>query len=87
MKTYSLHEARAKFSKLVDRALSGEPQRITRDGKDSVILVSEADWCARPRIKANLGALLARHARSQGFTASDFERPFSQDRPLGSEFD
>ena len=29
MKTYPLNEARAEFSKLVERALAGEPQRVT----------------------------------------------------------
>lgn len=38
MRSYPLHEARAEFSKLVDRALAGEPQRVTRYGKEAVVL-------------------------------------------------
>ena len=47
MKSYPLNEARAELSKLIDRALDGEPQRVTRYGKDAVFIVSEADWQAR----------------------------------------
>src|SRR5207248_11260327 len=49
MRSYPLHEARSKFSTLIDRALGGEPQRVTRHGKEAVIIVSEASWNARPR--------------------------------------
>ena len=87
MKTYSIHKARAEFSKLVDSALSGEPQRITRYGKDSVVLVSAADWERHRRVTPTLGSVLARHARREGFRPEDFGRPFSQKRPLGSQFD
>ena len=62
MKTYPLNEARAEFSKLVERALSGEPQRVTRYGKESVIIISEADWRARTRAAPSLGHLLAQYA-------------------------
>jgi prevent-host-death family protein len=87
MKTHSLHEARADFSKLFEMALSGEPQRVTRYGKEAVVLVSETDWLRRPKTIPSLGSLLAQHARSQGFSAEDFERPFSQNRELDSNFD
>ena len=52
MKTYPLNLARAEFSKLVERALMGEPQRVTRYGKEAVIIISEADWLARRRAAA-----------------------------------
>jgi prevent-host-death family protein len=63
MKTYPLNEARAAFSKLFERALAGEPQRVTRYGKGAVIIVSEDEWRARCRTAPTLGALLAQHAR------------------------
>ena len=62
MKTYTLDEAHAIFSKLVERALAGEPQHITRHGKEAVVIVSERDWNARSRSAPSLGALLARYA-------------------------
>lgn len=87
MKAHSLHEARARFSGLFDKALSGEPQRVTRYGKDCVIIVSEADWLGKAKTAPTLGSLLTRHAGSQGLDAGDFDRPFTQKRPLGSDFE
>jgi len=82
MKTYPLNEARAEFSKLVERALAGEPQRVTRYGKEAVVIVSEDDWQARSRSAPTLGALLARHARAGTFREETTDRPW-KDRALG----
>ncbi len=64
MKTYPLNEARAEFSKLVERALAGEPQRVTRYGKEAVVIVSEDEWRARGRSAATLGLRLTARGRS-----------------------
>lgn len=85
MKTYPLNEARADFSKLVDRALAGEPQRITRYGREAVVLVSEAAWASRSRSAATLGALLAQHARDGLLSDDTADRPW-RDAPLGADF-
>ena len=85
MKTYPLNEARAEFSKVVERALAGEPQRITRYGKEAVIVVSEEAWLARPRAAPTLGALLALHARAGTLGDDMVDRPW-HDRPLGEDF-
>jgi prevent-host-death family protein len=88
LRTYALDEAQAELSKVVDRALAGEPQRITRQGKRAVILVSEADWLARRRRSATLGDLLANFAES----STAHEEPLgaspsiSQTRELGLDF-
>jgi prevent-host-death family protein len=84
MKTYPLNEARAEFSKLFDRALAGEPQRVTRQGKEAVMNVSEDEW--RARAAPSLGALLARHARAGTMSEPITARPWKE-RPLGSEFE
>jgi len=86
MKTYPLNEARADFSNLVERALAGEPQRVTRYGKEAVIIVSEDLWRARTRSAPTLGALLAQHAQA-GIVREDVtDRPWKE-RPLGLNFD
>jgi antitoxin Phd len=85
MKTYPLNEARADFSKLVDRALAGEPQRITRYGKEAVVVVSEDAWTARSRSAPTLGALLAQHARAETVGDDMTDRPWKV-RPLGEDF-
>ena len=82
MKTYPINEARADFSKLVARALAGEPQRVTRYGKEAVIIVSEEEWRARSRSAPTLGALLAQHARAGTLEDDVTSRPWKE-RALG----
>ena len=88
MTTHSLHQARAGLSSLFDKALSGQPQRITRYGKDTVVMVSEADWLtrAKPEPANTLGSLLAGHGRRRSGTW-EVAQPFSQKRRLGADFD
>lgn len=85
MKSYPLNEARAEFSKLVERALAGEPARVTRYGKEAVVIVSEAEWQRRSAgTSSTLGALLARHARGGTFDDDIIDRPWTN-RPLGAD--
>ena len=55
MKTWLVKDARAHFGDVIDNALAGEPQRISRRGRDAVILVSEREWddrgAAKPKKK------------------------------------
>ena len=43
---WRLQDARAKFSQVVEAALRGEPQHVTRRGRDAVVLLSEASYRA-----------------------------------------
>jgi prevent-host-death family protein len=86
MKTYPMSEARAHLSKLVEGALAGEPQRVTRYGKEAVVIVSEGEWLARGRSAPTLGALIARHARAGMLGAGITDRPWSE-RRLGADVD
>lgn len=87
MRTYLMHEARAALSKLVERALEGEPQRITRYGKDAVVVVSEADW-SKSAPSMTLADLFLRHvseAEDASFLDAD-ALVARHDRPIGSDF-
>jgi antitoxin Phd len=42
--SWSVQDARARFGDVIDAALRGQPQRVTRRGKETVVVVSEADW-------------------------------------------
>jgi len=44
---WSVAQAKARFSELVAKARAGVPQRVTRYGKEEVVVVSAADWRAR----------------------------------------
>jgi prevent-host-death family protein len=89
MRSYPLHEARSKLSKLVDRALNGEPQRVTRHGKEAVVIVAEADWAARPKSAASLADLFVKTigADPEGFTDVVGRQKWAKDkRAFGTEF-
>ncbi len=43
---WQLQTAKAQLSEVVDAALRGEPQRITRRGKDAVVVLSEQEYVA-----------------------------------------
>lgn len=57
MSTYTLSEAKAKLSDLIDRAIGGEDVVITRDGAPAVELKAVQQRKARPINKADLDAL------------------------------
>ncbi len=59
MQNHQLQEARAHFSSVIDKALNGEPQRITRRGKEAVIIVSEAEWNQMKQRQLSFGDFLA----------------------------
>ena len=43
---WRLEDAKAQFSAVVDRALLGVPQFVTRRGKDAVVVLSSEDYSA-----------------------------------------
>jgi prevent-host-death family protein len=51
---WPVKDARASFSELVDRALDGGPQIVTRNGKPTVVVVSIEEWDRRSRRKGDL---------------------------------
>jgi antitoxin Phd len=46
---WRLQDAKAQFSELVDNAMRGVPQHVTRRGKQAVVVLSEADFEALQR--------------------------------------
>ncbi len=89
MRSYSVHQARNRFSEVVDRALAGEPQRVTRHGKETVVVVSEAEWLKHAgAVSGNLGAALLALGEAGAFAEDALERPswMRGSRELGSDF-
>ena len=58
--TWTVQEARAHLGDVIDAALRGRPQRVTRRGKDTVVVVSEEEWqrVVRPKPAMTLGEYL-----------------------------
>jgi prevent-host-death family protein len=44
MKTVSVFEGKNKFSEIVADAAKGEPQLITKNGKETVVMISYTDY-------------------------------------------
>jgi antitoxin Phd len=59
MRTWQLQDARSHFKDLFDEALDDGPQRVTRHGKQVVVVVAEAEWRRLTRDVPPFGALLA----------------------------
>ncbi|WP_342359996.1 type II toxin-antitoxin system Phd/YefM family antitoxin [Terrarubrum flagellatum] len=56
MKTWPVHDAKARFSELLDACVAEGPQAVTKRGVEAAVLVSAAEWrrlteAARPSLK------------------------------------
>ena len=65
MKTWSVQDAKARFSEFLDACVSEGPQVVTRRGAETAVLVPVAEWkrlnqAARPSLKALLLSDVAR---------------------------
>ena len=77
---WTLQDAKNKFSSVVDAALSGTPQEVTRRGKPAVVVLSPSEY----------HHLLAEAQRARGsfidhllaFPAKDIERAQVKPRPV-----
>jgi antitoxin Phd len=81
MKTVSIFEGKNKFSEIVSNAAKGEPQVITKNGKETAVLISYTDY---KRLTENekplLEFLLDNPARKYGIKL-DLERSKDMGRP------
>jgi prevent-host-death family protein len=51
---WTVAEAKAKFSEVLDRAVSDGPQTITRNGKTTAVIVSAEEWARRAKREGTL---------------------------------
>ncbi|WP_179380708.1 type II toxin-antitoxin system Phd/YefM family antitoxin [Jannaschia marina] len=74
---WTVQDAKAKFSAVVEAAMTGEPQHVTKRGQPAVVVVSEEEWAALSRLRepATFGALMADMPQ-----ARDDEPDFDWDR-------
>jgi len=57
--TWTAADAKARFSEVLDRALSEGPQTITRSGKPAVVIVASEEWTRKTRRTENLADFFA----------------------------
>lgn len=65
MDSWPVHDAKARFSELLETCLQQGPQVVTKRGKDAAVLVPVAEWqklqrSARPSLKTLLLTDVAR---------------------------
>jgi prevent-host-death family protein len=59
MDTWTVAEAKAKFSEVIDRAQSDGPQTVTRNGRAAVVIVAVEEWERKTRRTGNLAEFFA----------------------------
>jgi prevent-host-death family protein len=59
METWTVAEAKAKFSELIERARSEGPQTVTRNGRTAVVVVSAEEWDRKTKRTGNLAEFFA----------------------------
>jgi prevent-host-death family protein len=58
-KSWTVAEAKARFSKVINQAESEGPQTITRNGRSTVVLVSFEEWERKTKRAGNLAEFFA----------------------------
>ncbi len=57
--TWTVAEAKAKFSELIEKAKAEGPQKITRHGRTTAVIVAAEEWERKAERKGNLAEFLA----------------------------
>lgn len=60
MKAWTVAEAKARFSEVINKAHSGGPQTITKNGHATAIVVSVEDWKTKTSRHGNLADFFAK---------------------------
>ena len=55
---WTVAEAKAKFSELINKAQSEGPQKITKHGRTTAVIVAAKEWERKARRKGNLAEFL-----------------------------
>ncbi len=56
---WTVAQAKAKFSEMIDRAMSDGPQTITRNGRTTAVVVDAEEWQRKTKRVGNLAEFFA----------------------------
>ena len=56
---WTVAEAKAKFSEIIERAMSDGPQTITRNGRTAAVVVGAEEWQRKTKRAGNLAEFFA----------------------------
>jgi antitoxin Phd len=72
---WTLQDAKNRFSAVVEAALAGVPQEVTRRGKPAVVVIAADDYARlREGAKAGRGSFAEHLRQFPGFGEKEFER-------------
>ena len=74
---WTVAEAKAKFSEVIDRAAKNGPQTVTRNGRTAAVVVAAEEWERKTRRSGNLAEFLA----SSPLRGSNLKIGRRRDRP------
>jgi prevent-host-death family protein len=76
--SWRLQDAKNQFSKVVDAALHGEPQHVTRRGREVVVIVAADEYVRLEKLKAAAMPRFVDHLLALPKDDVEFERlPFN----------
>jgi prevent-host-death family protein len=71
---WTVAEAKAKLSEVIEKAQTSGPQHITRHGKEAVVVVSAEEWKRKTKRKGSLAEfLMASPLRGSGLEVERLE--------------
>lgn len=79
---WHLQDAKAQFSRVVDTALRGVPQYVTKRGRRAVVVVSEQDFAALQRNARAHAPSFVEHLLAMPKTPVKTTKPSGQRAPL-----
>jgi prevent-host-death family protein len=82
--TWSVADAKARFSELIQTAMAHGPQRVTRHGRDAVVVVSQSEWARLTRPALSVVDVLLDPGIRGGVGSGEepiFARDHADDRP------
>ena len=82
MAEWPLQDAKNRFSAVVDAAMAGEPQRVTRRGKPAVVVLATEEYERLRRLERSKAPSFADLLLSIPQDDEEFERLRMPDRPV-----
>ena len=88
MNNWKLEDAKNRFSEVVRLALADQPQRVTRNGRDAVVVISAAEYDRLAAPPQNLFEFLQASPLAKAIAEDgvDFEIERSSDVPRDIDF-
>ena len=82
MKDWPLRDARNRFGAVVDAALAGEPQRVTRRGKPAVVVLATEEYERLCELDKKRSSSFVDHLLAMPQDDGEFERWPLPERPV-----